>query len=585
MLDTKIGKKGVEAAKDIYDWYQEFKEENPHGAKSLEAAGNILPLALVGKVLKTQMDTLKKTATTPTSTYKYKPNSDTPHINVRDTVQYQGLKDITTAKLNKINKFFNPDVINKALNSTDINTKVIYMTPGEFLTLAKTHTSTIETKKLDRINEAINKGIQLEDIPTLTIQSGKSGGSQVIKHDGRHRANALYELGEELIPVRVVIKGNKDNKRIFTVTNEDGLEVYTFPTNVIYNRKHLGEAELLIKDSTITKLAEGGLVLQPTTPSQNDYVPRSDEKREVILGEDQTEVYGAAVTTSASDIYKSMVEDTAKAYGITPESMHFNQPTTVKYTDDSKDKGSAISGTTHYNPDNSADYTYFLGEKDYQDVAHELPHPLSHHLAAMDETGGLREKTADKLSPDFSITSYGYNESNLYIKDYNSKKTTEERFELFRNKVLSNKSFKMRKELKEKVATAVGRILSDPIAYVFTSVGTEYFKEKGKKAGYFNRPEEIWARAMSSFIRLKKLQSEGHTIDPHIPGHPNYKDAGEMLYIKDKDTGISKSVDRLRINQETFDAIQEMVDEFKQEKYTISKKDISKQMQALTLSA
>ena len=248
-LDTEVGKAGIETAKDVYEGYQEFKKENPHGAKALEAAGNILPLAMTGKFLKTQIDNIKKT-TTPTSTYKYKPNSDTPHINVRDTVQYQGLKDITTDKLNKVNKFFNPDVINKALNSTDINTKVIYMTPGEFLTLAKTHTSNIETKKLDRINEAINKGIQLEDIPTLTIQSGKAGGSQVIKHDGRHRANALYELGEELIPVRVVIKGNKDNKRIFTVTNEDGLEVYTFPNNVVYNRRHLGEAGTLKKENT-----------------------------------------------------------------------------------------------------------------------------------------------------------------------------------------------------------------------------------------------------------------------------------------------------------------------------------------------
>ena len=281
VLDTKIGRKGAETVKDIYEWYQEFKEENPHGAKSLEAAGNILPLALTGKVLKTQMDTLKKT-TTPTSTYKYKPNSDTPHINVRDTVQYQGLKDITTDKLNKVNKFFNPDVINKALNSTDINTKVIYMTPGEFLTLAKTHTSNIETKKLDRINTAINKGVQLEDIPTLTIQSGKAGGSQVIKHDGRHRANALYDLGEELIPVRVVIKGNKDNKRIFTVTNEDGLEVYTFPNNVVYNRRHLGEAGTLKKENTKAtmpaKKTQDPTITQKITP-QKSLVSRLPKKQ------------------------------------------------------------------------------------------------------------------------------------------------------------------------------------------------------------------------------------------------------------------------------------------------------------------
>ena len=232
ILDSDIGKKGLETAKDIYEWFQGFKKENPHDAKSIEGIGNLFPIAIgakaVNKTLKNQMDTLNTK-----STYQYKPNSDTPYL------------DMDNEKINKVNKFFNPDVINKALQSKDKNTKVVYMTPGEFLTLAKTHTSDGETKKLDRINNAINEGIQLEDIPTLTIKAGKDGNSQVTKHDGRHRANALYELGEDLIPVRVKTTGNKDNKKLSTVTNEDGLEVYTFPaySSLIYDRHHLGTVE------------------------------------------------------------------------------------------------------------------------------------------------------------------------------------------------------------------------------------------------------------------------------------------------------------------------------------------------------
>ena len=232
ILDSDIGKKGLETAKDIYEWFQGFKKENPHDAKSIEGIGNLFPISIgakaVNKTLKNQMDTLNTK-----STYQYKPNSDTPYL------------DMDNEKINKVNKFFNPDVINKALQSKDKNTKVVYMTPGEFLTLAKTHTSDGETKKLDRINNAINEGIQLEDIPTLTIKAGKDGNSQVTKHDGRHRANALYELGEDLIPVRVKTTGNKDNKKLSTVTNEDGLEVYTFPaySSLIYDRHHLGTVE------------------------------------------------------------------------------------------------------------------------------------------------------------------------------------------------------------------------------------------------------------------------------------------------------------------------------------------------------
>lgn len=253
LLDTTIVKKGLKKAGDLFTWYRDdFKKNNPIEAKSLEATGNLLPLAFLKPLLKktgtlnNQMDdVLEGEVLPPVSTYKYKSNSDTPHLDVRNTERYQYLGNATTTKINEVNKFFNPDVLNKALQGTDKNTKVVYMLPGNFLTLAKTHTSGVETKKLDRINKAIDENIQLEDIPTLTIKAGTGGGSQVIKHDGRHRVNALENLGLDLIPVRIIIEGNTSGKRIETVTNEDGLEVYSFPNASVYNRTHYGEAAII----------------------------------------------------------------------------------------------------------------------------------------------------------------------------------------------------------------------------------------------------------------------------------------------------------------------------------------------------
>jgi len=252
VLNTEAGQYAIEKATLGLKEYSNWKRDNPQDAQTFESVLNIGMGSWVAKGMASQMKRLKKDVPT-TSTYDYKPNSDTPHIDLSTVERYKYLGDETASKVATVNKFFNPDVLNKALQGVDKNTKVVYMTPGQFLTLAKTHTSAVETKKLDRVNEAIDKGIQLEDIPTLTIKAGEAGGSQVIKHDGRHRANALDALGQELIPVRVITKGNDSGKRLSTVTNEDGFAVYSFPNNTIYNRTYYGEAEVLQKGDSLFK--------------------------------------------------------------------------------------------------------------------------------------------------------------------------------------------------------------------------------------------------------------------------------------------------------------------------------------------
>jgi len=275
-LETDIAQKGLKTAGDIYEWYQSYKEEDPIGAKDLEAGANLFPLAFLKfKGLNNQMDDLNipnkkdnvlegEVLSPETSKYQFKPNSDTPHIDVNTTERFKYIGEKAQSDMHDVNKLFNPDVINKALQSTDKNTNVVYMTPGQFLTLAKTHTSTSETKKLDRVNKAINDGKQLEDIPTLTMTVVKGTDSKVTNHDGRHRAMALEGLGIGLIPVRVVTEGVKEGVHLRTVTNEDGNEVYSFPHSAVYNRQHYGDTKTIenkrysLKDnSELVALAEG----------------------------------------------------------------------------------------------------------------------------------------------------------------------------------------------------------------------------------------------------------------------------------------------------------------------------------------
>ena len=262
LVNSDAGQYALNKMAEGYEAYSDWKKDNKQWAKSLESVLNVVTLGLAGKSIDSQMRQLTKKdedlplegeVLPPISTYQYKPNSDTPHLDVRTTERFQYLGDATTDKITKVNKLFNPDVLNKALTVSEGNTKVVYMPPGNFLVLAKTHTSGVEAKKLDRVNKAIDEGVQLEDIPTLTIKAGKGVDSKVIEHDGRHRVNALEGLGMELIPVRVITEGVKEGTRLQTVTNEDGLEVYSFPNDAVYSGRHFGDADTLKKGDEIFK--------------------------------------------------------------------------------------------------------------------------------------------------------------------------------------------------------------------------------------------------------------------------------------------------------------------------------------------
>jgi hypothetical protein len=270
-------------------------------------------------------------------------------------------------------------------------------------------------------------------------------------------------------------------------------------------------------------------------------------------------------------------QDFAKYFGLTSDQMLFGQDTSVftnlgtkfeKYG--GKDTSKTTTATTNYGRDNSAKIDYFLknkplNEKDLiVDTAHEFPHVLSRHLAAMDSTGGMLKKTVDKNSPDFGITGYGRGEAKKYLNDFDSFSKPNDRFNFFKDRVMSNQAFQMRPELKDKVSNAVANMLTDPVQKKRTDIMSDY---KGK-VDYSARPEEIWSRAMGAYGEIEKLVSEGNHIVEGKSTNKDYNGVGEMIFIKDKK---GKTVKFFRINKNTYDSIKEMINEFKRHKYTISK--------------
>lgn len=98
---------------------------------------------------------------------------------------------------------FAPEAWQKARESGD---RIVYLTPQQFLSVAARDEPRETSAKT--VAEALDGGAQLSDLPELALRSGSDGRPIVDMHDGRHRARALAERGETLIPVRVAGDGN-----------------------------------------------------------------------------------------------------------------------------------------------------------------------------------------------------------------------------------------------------------------------------------------------------------------------------------------------------------------------------------------
>jgi len=115
-----------------------------------------------------------------------------------------GRRELLTKEFVSGEQFFDERPLRLAKRGLEEGSKsrelLVYMTPDEFLTLAEALPEDAVSVKstLERINDALDGDKKLDDIPFLQMADGK-----IVGHEGRHRAMALRERGQERFPVRL----------------------------------------------------------------------------------------------------------------------------------------------------------------------------------------------------------------------------------------------------------------------------------------------------------------------------------------------------------------------------------------------
>lgn len=124
---------------------------------------------------------------------------------------------------------------------------LVYMSPAEFLSLIP---KSFNPEKLENTRQLAQQGVPYRDIPQLNFMHNGNGEATVFDHEGRHRSQALHELGIQQIPVILRSLGNRNGPEIRwgsqdnkfdkipvmpkILHGEDGRASIPFPQNVFF---------------------------------------------------------------------------------------------------------------------------------------------------------------------------------------------------------------------------------------------------------------------------------------------------------------------------------------------------------------
>jgi hypothetical protein len=96
-------------------------------------------------------------------------------------------------------KYFDDTALGNAKNQNSKSRDIlVYLTPDEFLSIAK---SGIDKTKAERVKSIGDAGQKFSDIPQISFENDGNGFAYVTGHEGRHRAMYLKEKGVANIPV------------------------------------------------------------------------------------------------------------------------------------------------------------------------------------------------------------------------------------------------------------------------------------------------------------------------------------------------------------------------------------------------
>lgn len=97
---------------------------------------------------------------------------------------------------------FSDDAIKSAINTK--GSTVIYMRPDQYLALTPDLPDNPKTdRKGASLKKSLDKGDEVDEVPSLNVNVAKDGTAKVVDQDGRHRALFAQQNGLDQIPVRI----------------------------------------------------------------------------------------------------------------------------------------------------------------------------------------------------------------------------------------------------------------------------------------------------------------------------------------------------------------------------------------------
>jgi len=221
----------------------------------------------------TQMDLFAPTSTQKTVTPAPAPVEEAVTPAPVETTLPQATPDrIAEDKTAESYKYFNKDQIDAIGNNPKSRETLIYLSPEEFLALAKKIPSERKTK--EALDELVKSGGRFDSIPFLSFDNEGDGVAKIVGHEGRHRAMALQDIGVKKIPVKFVSReGGKGNAIRWgsDTENKDSFEYIDVWPEFLYSEDGNKIVEFPVKrptSSKATRIEPEGVGRANDTPSK-----------------------------------------------------------------------------------------------------------------------------------------------------------------------------------------------------------------------------------------------------------------------------------------------------------------------------
>jgi len=211
---------------------------------------------------------------------------------------------------------------------------------------------------------------------------------------------------------------------------------------------------------------------------------------------------------------------------------------------------------------------------DQDTLNHEMTHLIDQYLASLNADGTVREEWTLPIEEDGrTLTGYDYwtrigEDGNPYLKDYNSFDNKEDRYNFFYDRFMGDTNNRQRDALKDRLGSAVGHVLSDPVFHDSSLDRTDRGND------YDTDSREKWANAKMLFERMRGIPEDRRfltgtkkvKVPLMTPEGIEYEYPGQNITSVHtyEDMPINPELEGMRrMSPETFKALQELREEYR----------------------